>query len=99
MKVFNGIKEGDTIYYIDENDINIYPMYMGVGKSKVYDTANLDGCRIIYYGGGKFRIPFNHLNANRLKVSKYLTVFLGKKAFIKYCFKNMEKLIESEETK
>ena len=30
MKVFDNIKEGDTVYYIDENDINIYPMYMGV---------------------------------------------------------------------
>ena len=100
MKVFNDIKEWDTIYYIVYNNINTYPpMLMNITNSKVYDTAKLNGHKIIYFEGGKFRIPFNHLNANRLKINKYITVFLSKKAFRKYCFKNIEKVIESEETK
>ena len=97
MKVFNDIKEGDTIYYIVDNNINTYPpMLMNITKSKVYDTANLNGHKIIYYEGGKFCIPFNHLNANRLKINKYITVFLSKKTFRKYCFKNIENIIKSE---
>ena len=56
----------------------------------------LNGQKIIYYEGGKFRIPFNHLNANRLKINKYITVFLSKKAFRKYCFENIENIIKSE---
>ena len=96
MKVFNDIKEGDTIYYIVDNNINTYPpMLMNITKSKVYDTANVNGHKIIYYEVGKFCIPFNHLNANRLKINKYI-VFLSKKAFRKYCFKNIENIIKSE---
>jgi hypothetical protein len=98
MKVFNDIKEGDIIYFIDENNIDRYPMWAAIGKSKVYDTSKFYGYKVIYYGGGKFRIPFNHLKANRLKFNN-TTLFLNEKAFRKYCFKNVENLIESEETK
>ena len=93
---FKDVKEGDVVYYIREWS-NIRKK--DIVKTKVNRVLFKDGYKYICYAYTYAMIPFNHLSASRIKVNGGDMLFLSQRAFRKYCQKQVEQLIVSNDVK